>query len=182
MTPKELVALCRACAAEVYGDRPPSAQYAERASMLLAGTAAHESDGFKARRQYGYTYVNDGGAWGLWQTERAVLVDTRQYLASHPLVLRHVTTFVCQDSRADPQWLLRQYTDSTALLRWIACNDRMAVCQARLHYFQKPGAIPTTIQGQAEYWKHWYNTERGKGTTREYIRDWDRYIAPVWNQ
>ena len=57
--------------------------------------------------------------------------------------------------------------------------DRLAVLMARIHYYRFPGAVPETIQGQAEYYKAHYNTVAGKGSVKKYRTDWDRLIAPA---
>ena len=47
----------------------------------------------------------------------------------------------------------------------------LSVIYARLFYLLRPGAIPTTLQGRAEYWKEHYNSIKGKGTVEEYIKN-----------
>nr|AKN37084.1 Phage protein [Vibrio cyclitrophicus]AKN38207.1 hypothetical protein [Vibrio splendidus] len=39
----------------------------------------------------------------------------------------------------------------------------------RLRYMAVPDAIPKTMEGRADYWKRWYNSELGKGTPEEYL-------------
>ena len=48
-------------------------------------------------------------------------------------------------------------------------NLKYAVAMCRLHYYRKPGAIPTNLHGIAAYWKEHYNTPLGKGTEAEFI-------------
>ena len=43
---------------------------------------------------------------------------------------------------------------------------QIAFC--RLKYYLSPGNIPKTLEGQAAYWKQWYNTPEGKGTIEEF--------------
>ena len=40
---------------------------------------------------------------------------------------------------------------------------------AMLFILNKPTDIPTTVSGQARYWKTYYNTEKGKGTVQDFI-------------
>jgi hypothetical protein len=45
-----------------------------------------------------------------------------------------------------------------------------ALC--RLHYRRVPSALPKldNIEGQARYWKKYYNSNLGKGTTHHFIK------------
>jgi len=54
-------------------------------------------------------------------------------------------------------------------------NLRYSVAMCRIHYYRQPGAIPKDIQGQAEYWKKYYNTPMGKGTADDYVYNYGRY-------
>lgn len=48
-----------------------------------------------------------------------------------------------------------------------------AVLQAilcRFYYLGIKEAIPTTLEGRAEYWKKYYNSEKGAGTPEAYIK------------
>lgn len=45
----------------------------------------------------------------------------------------------------------------------------LSVIFARLKYWLVPSPIPSTLQGRAEYWKTWYNSEYGAGTPHKYI-------------
>ncbi|MDR2457518.1 MAG: hypothetical protein LBD41_03455, partial [Clostridiales Family XIII bacterium] len=44
-----------------------------------------------------------------------------------------------------------------------------SVIFARLYYLTMPGAIPSSIQARAEYWKKYYNSVLGAGTITHYI-------------
>jgi len=50
-----------------------------------------------------------------------------------------------------------------------------AIC--RLHYERAPGALPTTLAGQAAYYKAHYNTAGGAASVQEYIDNWTRMTA-----
>lgn len=69
MDKQDILRLCRDCAASLYGAVPPSPAYAEQVAQLLFMTAAHESAGFRYRRQIGFRRESQGGAFGLWQCE-----------------------------------------------------------------------------------------------------------------
>lgn len=54
-------------------------------------------------------------------------------------------------------------------------NPFLSVIFARLKYKLVPSAIPATIEGRAAYWKKWYNSSLGKGTTQSYLTSAARY-------
>jgi len=56
-------------------------------------------------------------------------------------------------------------------------NLAYATAMCRMHYLRKPGAIPTSVEGMAAYWKKHYNTELGKGTEEEFIANYNRYVV-----
>jgi|TARA_B100000519_G_scaffold191548_1_gene192065 hypothetical protein len=49
-------------------------------------------------------------------------------------------------------------------------NIAVAVCLCRLHYRRVPEPIPRSKKFRAEYWKQYYNTEKGKGTTEHFLK------------
>ncbi len=53
----------------------------------------------------------------------------------------------------------------------LAFSPLLSFVWCRLHYLLRPGAIPDTVLGRAEYWKHWYNSELGRGTVAEYVHN-----------
>ena len=50
-------------------------------------------------------------------------------------------------------------------------NLRYACAMARVHYKRVSEPIPTTVEGQARYWKQWYNTPKGRGTVKHYLKE-----------
>jgi len=46
---------------------------------------------------------------------------------------------------------------------------------ARLFLSNKPKAIPYSLEGQAIYWKEFYNTNSGKGSADKFKRRWNQY-------
>ncbi|MDX1808313.1 MAG: hypothetical protein R3331_02110 [Sulfurospirillaceae bacterium] len=55
---------------------------------------------------------------------------------------------------------------SILALQW---SPLLSTIFARLFYMLRPGAIPDTIQGRAQYWKQYYNTFAGAGTVQHYL-------------
>lgn len=114
---------------------------------LLLGTCAKES-------LFG-TYLRqvNGPALGAFQMESVTF---------HDLVDRFGSKFKC----------LFGYVFEE--LEW---NLRAAIITARIKYYSCPGKIPSTIEGQADYWKLWYNTPKGAGTVDGYLEAWHRFVA-----
>lgn len=50
-------------------------------------------------------------------------------------------------------------------------NLYYAAAMCRVHYLRQPKSIPSDLKGRAEYWKKYYNTEKGKGTVEKYIEE-----------
>jgi len=57
----------------------------------------------------------------------------------------------------------------------LTMNLAYSVAAARLQYYRAPGGIPTSLQGQADYWKKYWNTDVGKGTTEQFIKHYQFY-------
>lgn len=130
--------------------------WSEEAEDLLIGTALHESDGLKRLRQYG-----DGPALSYFQMEPETLYDLYENFLKYR-----------------PEWLERlngyQIT-SLSLSENLVMNLAFSVAAARLQYYRVPEAIPKSKEGQAEYWKTYWNTEKGKGTVKKYLADLARF-------
>ena len=54
-----------------------------------------------------------------------------------------------------------------------------ACSMCRVHYLRCSDVLPSAgdIDGQAAYYKRWYNTPLGKGTVEQYIDNWHRAMA-----
>jgi len=48
-------------------------------------------------------------------------------------------------------------------------NIAVASAFCRINYRRKPGAIPNTMPGRAQYWKKHWNTYKGAGTVDHYV-------------
>ena len=124
--------------------------YSPEAVDLLMGTAAVES-------KLG-TYIRQirGPALGIFQMEPASEQDLWNNFRRTKIILGG-----------------NYYTPDSVALKY---DLRYQIIMARIHYLRKPGAIPTTLSGQANYWKKHYNTYLGAGTVEKYIAAWDRYV------
>ena len=134
----------------------PEIPYSQEAFELVFGTGAHESMGWRYRRQLG-----GGPARGLFQCEKATFDDLiENYLAYRPELLAKII----QISRVDRL----NFND-------LETNDTLAVCICRVHYRRFKWAIPKTLEGQAKKYKIYYNSVSGKATVEDYIRNYKLY-------
>lgn len=138
----------------------PEIPYSIDAEKLLLGTAAQES-------KYGkYVYqIGGGSALGKFQMETETFNDIcENFLASRPNLMAKIIQITSVDMLNSDD---------------LVTNDKLATCMARVHYFRQKGAIPKTLLGQANYWKDYYNTFKGKGTVEEYIENYLKYVLKV---
>jgi len=132
--------------------------YSEAAERLILGTAAQES-------RFEYIHQLGGGpALGLWQMEPATHNDiVNNYLNYRPEM-------------------------AAAILRASGCagfeannllkNVSYACAFARVHYLRVKEALPSDLDGQAKYYKIYYNTPLGKATVHEYVQNYKRLVEP----
>ena len=132
--------------------------WTQEAEDLLIGTAAQESGCGHYLHQLG-----NGPAVGIFQMEPRSYDDLCVWISSNRKnEWTRIWTHTQQIGR-DGNW-----PPATRMI-W---DLKFAAMMCRMFYLRKPGAIPSTLQGQAEYWKKYYNTAAGKGTVQEYIRNY----------
>jgi len=130
--------------------------YTPDSANLILGTIAQESAYGKYHKQI------NGPALGICQMEPATFNDIcKNYLKYHPDITERIKS-VC-------------HVNVLSAIDMIS-NDQLAICMCRVHYLRQKGAIPTTIEGYAKYWKQWYNTPLGKGTETEFIRNYHLWV------
>ena len=127
-----------------------------QAVELLIGTWAVESNGGKYLRQ-----IRGGPALSAWQIESATFQDTITRCWPVQRYVLNVSAGVQAISIND--------------FEKIETNHILAIQIARLKYFLGPGEIPQSMTGQAAYWKVFFNTRFGKGTTEKYIEKYQKY-------
>lgn len=137
--------------------------YSQEASDLLLGTALAESN-----LEF-FKQIGGGPALGFMQMEPLTFNDIfHRYL-----------------EREDKAHLKRkvhlmmvpynQNFSMTFSLQQLITNLPFAIMMARIRYLMVPAPIPKNVEGQAEYWKTYYNTEEGAGTVEKYIKSWKTY-------
>ena len=158
----------------------PDLTYRLNTAKLLLGTAAQESN-FIWERQRSPQWDGTIGGFSKWQLERHSIERTMKDLITKDHLVGHchrITQFLFADPRATDAWLTIPLEGILWMLR-LNDNDYLGAMFAREHYRRIPSPIPFTIEGQAAYWKKYYNTEAGKGTEEEYLKNWKRYCIPV---
>lgn len=125
--------------------------YSSAACELVLGTALQES-----RLTY-LKQLGTGPALGVCQMEPA----THDDLWDNYLYYRDkIAAAILDIGGRDPREMI-----------W---NLKYAVAMCRVHYRRIRAPLPVSgdLKGQAAYWKRYYNTNLGKGTTEEYINSW----------
>lgn len=175
--------LCLSCATHVHGARPSTPAYALRVARLLYGTGAHESGGFVHRRQMGFSYRNEGGAWGFWQCEAPTIRTCLHRLDFNETLRQNAADwlFDSEPGHAPSDWYLafagNGPTAWHALLNMTAISERLSVLLARLAYMGDPDPVPESVEDQAEYWGSAYNTRRDPVMNQQWVDAYARHLS-----
>lgn len=129
--------------------------YSESAENLLLGTCAQES-------QMG-TYIKqiNGPALGIFQIEPATHKDVwDNYLSYRPDLSAKILEFGKQHDAS------------------LVINLAYATAIARIIYLRAPDELPRAndVAGLAQYYKRYYNTINGAGTTAQFINNYQKYV------
>ena len=137
----------------------------EDAITLIHETGVVES-GYKYLRQLG-----DGPAKSFWQIEPLSAVDNLQHYLKHrkSLMLRCAMVSMIDLKH----W---QNNDERLWSNILEKNISAAIVHCRIKYWRVPKPMPNTLEGRAKYWKKYYNTDQGKGTTEKYIDTVKEYL------
>lgn len=130
--------------------------WSQAAENLLLGTMAQES------HMGHYIHQVKGPALGIYQIEPE----------THDDVWEHYLDY--RESMADKVSELSYLTTSKSLVS----NLSYATAIARIIYLRvsEPLPLPQDLVGMARYWKKYYNTPLGKGTEREFVRNYLKYV------
>ena len=169
----DLREMCRA----VHNGVPPTEAYAQRVAQLLLMTAAHESDGFRARRQYGFSNESHRGAFSLFQMEVDSIRRSLDDLANKPTLRQSVEMWlIVSDDIAIPAGIGGDELDYVLGRIQRPEGDRWAMVLARLHYLRVPAPVPSSAREMAEYAKRYWNTAAGKATPLDYAAKAVEYL------
>ena len=127
--------------------------HSAEAEDLLMMTAAQES-------KLGFHLVQiNGPALGIYQIEPATHRDILRYLSRRTDLAHKVGSFAVKGSDDELTW-----------------NLAYATAIARIKYYMVPTPIPSTVEGQAAYYKKYYNTPLGKATALEAMENYLKYV------
>jgi hypothetical protein len=135
--------------------------WSESAENLLLGTCAQESSMGAFIKQVG------GPALGIYQMEPATQADIGEnFLAYKPELAGKIAGLSAHAILND--------TDNQVV--W---NLAYATALCRVHYLRVPSALPPANETSllAAYWKQHYNTPLGKGTEKEFVENYTKYVT-----
>ena len=132
------------------------------AIALLAGTCAQETNcgQYLIQTYWNYSTNTDTfeGGLGIFQMQKNAHADIcTRYLGNNPSLLAKITK-----------------AHGPIDFRKLTYNLEYAAIMTRLYYLQKPGSIPDyqDINGLATYYKNWYNTNQGKATIADFVKNY----------
>ena len=129
--------------------------YSDDGLALVVRTGMAES-GYRALRGYG----ESNPAIGFWQIEPATMYDMmRNYIVYRP-----------QYRKALEELGMEFKGDDIEMSVMANMAVQSALC--RLHYRRDKAPIPSwdDIDAQARYWKRVYNTVKGRGTVKHFVK------------
>ncbi len=134
--------------------------WSEEAEDLLMGTAAQESHMGTYIKQ-----LSDGPALGIYQMEPATYKDIWENYLKYRGELVDDIFELCGNLPVND----------------LIGNLYYATVMTRVHYLRVPEPLPskdsiTYTEDLAHYWKNFYNTSLGKGTEKEFIDNYRKYV------
>ena len=130
----------------------------EDAINLVVATGIVESR-YEYIRQMG-----DGPARSFWQVEPATCVDNlAHYLKHRPKLMKKCAEASMVDLK---HW---QNYDERVWAEILEKNIAAGIVHCRLKYWRVPKKMPSSVEGQAAYWKKYYNSEGGKGNPEHFV-------------
>jgi hypothetical protein len=134
---------------------------AEELLMLTAATETHLGNFIRQ-----VDMKDDKGAFGIFQMEKGAYEWIWANRITPTASLKAAIRLFCGYDGKPP--IQRLMTDLA-----------LAAIMTRLYYCNITPAIPnaSNIHELADYWKHWYNTELGKGTVEKAITDYKTYCG-----
>ena len=122
-----------------------------------------------------YEYIRqmgDGPARSFWQVEAATAVDNlMHYLKHRPKLMQECAKASYVDLK---HW---QDFDENKWEEILEKNIAAGIIHCRLKYWRVPKKMPSSIEGQADYWKKYYNTEGGKGDPEHFVDACLKYLV-----
>jgi hypothetical protein len=136
--------------------------HSDEAVNLILGTIAQESVFGTYLKQLG-----GGPALGICQMEPNTFKDISDNYLNGPLMSKRLQLKMAIGAKCGVHnWRAKEMVH----------NLKFAIAMCRVFYLRKPGALPSSIEGMAAYWKKHYNTYLGAGTEEEFIRNYKKYV------
>ena len=140
--------------------------YSEEAEDLVLGTGLYES-------QYRYIrQIGSGIAKSFWQVEVATAQDNiKSYLK-----YRQSKARMCASAAMVPLKFTMIGTSDLEIGDMLESNIAYGIMHCRLKYWRVPKKVPQDLEGQAHYYKKYYNSAQGKASEEEYIEQYKDLI------
>ena len=132
--------------------------YSQSAENLLLGTACTESNCGE------YVHQVNGPALGIYQMEPATHYDIwSNFLKYKENIVRNILLLCNFNEAPDSQEMV--------------CNLKYATIMARIHYLRVPKVLPSAndLNALGDYYKQYYNTPLGKGSSEKFKEDFLKY-------
>ena len=121
-----------------------------------------------------YEYVRqmgNGPARSFWQVEAATAVDNLAHYLKHR---KSLMGKCAEASLVDlKHW---QSYDEKLWEEILEKNIAAGIIHCRLKYWRIPKRMPSSIEGQADYSKKYYNTEGGKGDPEHFVESAKKWL------
>lgn len=167
MNPEQLQQLIESVLSHLDPIIPPS----RAATKLLMLTAAVETNLGE------YIYQKHGGpGQGIFQMETQTLSDLWEYISRKRQLSKKMADFGYLDPHQPAEFKLQDiYRDATDLV--------YQILMARIFYWRIPKPLPDAEDtwGLARYWKRYWNTRHGAGTTRRAILAYNTFVLGEGN-
>ena len=114
----------------------------------------------------GYQYIRQikGPARGLFQCESWVAVDIcKNYLSYRKKLMQKVANA----TKVKLSYFIDAKEEDWDFILETNIAAQIAMC--RLHYRRIPKPLPSSPEGQANYWKKYYNSMAGRGTVEDFL-------------
>lgn len=168
-----VVDLCRGVAETLPTQNSPETRSAHVTRMLFM-VAAHESMGFRCRRQLGFSKESPRGAVSFWQLEWPGIELSLGNLQTRPLLEVQAGIWMAKH-KLPAEWLsIDKRAEIWAALQE-ARGDALGALFARLHHKWFTAQVPPNVYEMAKYCKQYHNTYRGKAKVEEYVNAFMKY-------
>lgn len=131
-------------------------KYSPDAVNLILGTIAQETHLGKYIKQI------KGPALGICQIEPNTFKDIVENYLIYDSTLSERIKVICN---------IKEFKAES-----LVYNLAFSIAMCRIFYLRVPEKLPESIDGYAYYWKKYYNTKFGKGTEKEFINNYKKYV------